>query len=390
MSNQMIIQFATIYTENDVLEDGHLFIKDGKIATISKDPIQVDESEEIQLIDGKGLSVIPGFIDSHIHGAQGADMMDATENALDTIASALPKEGTTSFLATTITQSTENIEKALHNVAIYENKHAAAELIGVHLEGPFINKEKKGAQPERFIMNADLDLFQRWQNIAAGKIKTVTVAPECDDDGLISYLAENGYNVSAGHSSANFAQIKEAAEKGVHQLTHLCNAMTGLHHRDIGAVGAAFIIPSLLAEVIADEIHLSPEMLQLVYKNIGSERLILITDSMRAKALGEGNFELGGQKVEVKNNKATLQEGTLAGSILKMDDAVQNMLKIEGVSIRDIIQMASVNPAKQIHLFDQKGSIKEGKDADILLVNDELNIKYTICRGMVAYEEGIE
>lgn len=388
MSTSILIQDITIYTEDEKIENGFLLLREGKIVEISKHPILLDQnSEECLRIDGEGLIAIPGFIDGHIHGAAGADTMDASEEALDTIATCLPKEGTTSFLATTMTQSNENIEKALGNIACYENKAGNSEVIGIHLEGPFINEEKKGAQPAEFIKTPNVELFKRWQEVAGGKIKTITVAPECDTGNFISYLAENGHNVSAGHSSATFEEIKKGVAQGVHQLTHLCNAMTGVHHRDIGAVGAAFLLEDVKAEIIADEIHTSKEMLQIIYNNIGSERLLMITDAMRAKSLPDGAYELGGQPVTVLNGQATLEDGTLAGSILKMDEAAKNMLKLNGVTIRDIIKMSAENPAKQINIFDQKGSITVGKDADILLVDENLAIKYTICRGIIAYEE---
>lgn len=388
MSTSILIQDITIYTEDEKIENGFLLLREGKIVEISKHPILLDQnSEECLRIDGEGLIAIPGFIDGHIHGAAGADTMDASEEALDTIATCLPKEGTTSFLATTMTQSNENIEKALGNIACYENKAGNSEGIGIHLEGPFINEEKKGAQPAEFIKTPNVELFKRWQEVAGGKIKTITVAPECDTGNFISYLAENGHNVSAGHSSATFEEIKKGVAQGVHQLTHLCNAMTGVHHRDIGAVGAAFLLEDVKAEIIADEIHTSKEMLQIIYNNIGSERLLMITDAMRAKSLPDGAYELGGQPVTVLNGRATLEDGTLAGSILKMDEAAKNMLKLNGVTIRDIIKMSAENPAKQINIFDQKGSITVGKDADILLVDENLAIKYTICRGIIAYEE---
>lgn len=388
MSTSILIQDITIYTEDEKIENGFLLLREGKIVEISKHPILLDQnSEECLRIDGEGLIAIPGFIDGHIHGAAGADTMDASEEALDTIATCLPKEGTTSFLATTMTQSNENIEKALGNIACYENKAGNSEVIGIHLEGPFINEEKKGAQPAEFIKTPNVELFKRWQEVAGGKIKTITVAPECDTGNFISYLAENGHNVSAGHSSATFEEIKKGVAQGVHQLTHLCNAMTGVHHRDIGAVGAAFLFEDVKAEIIADEIHISKEMLQIIYNNIGSERLLMITDAMRAKSLPDGAYELGGQPVTVLNGQATLEDGTLAGSILKMDEAAKNMLKLNGVTIRDIIKMSAENPAKQINIFDQKGSITVGKDADILLVDKNLAIKYTICRGIIAYEE---
>src|SRR5690625_1735998 len=389
MTNQIIIQNAKIYTEDKLIEEGSIVLQDGKITEITEDNTELDTSFA-ELIDGTGYSVIPGFIDTHIHGANGADLMDATEKASDTIANILPQEGTKSFLATTMTQSKENIEKALSNVAKYKNKDSNAEVLGIHLEGPFININKKGAQPGEYVIPPNIDLFKQWQETSGHLIKTITVAPECDptEGTFTEQLNEMGVNVSAGHTSLNFAQVERAVKQGVQQLTHLCNAMEGIHHRDIGAVGAAFVIDSLFAELIADNIHVSPQMMQLIYNNIGSERLIMITDAMRAKWLEPGEYDLGGQAVNVTEDRATLVEGgSLAGSILKMNDAAKNMLALDGVTLQDIIQMASVNPAKQINVYDRKGSITVGKDANLVLIDEDINVKYTICNGVIAYKE---
>lgn len=390
INTSLYINNVIIILENGEKVNGSLLLEKGKIKSIfsgNEPSMKTLNLDNIQVIDGTNLKAIPGFIDGHIHGANGADTMDATEDALDRIASLLPKEGTTSFLATTITQALESIDRALTNIANYKNKDTYAELIGVHLEGPFVEKAKAGAQPPQYIIEPDIDLFMEWQNLSGNLIKTITMAPEHDEDGMfIRMLRQSGVNVSAGHTGLGYLGIKKAVEQGVGQLTHLCNAMNGIHHRDIGAVGAAFLLPNLRAELISDGIHVAPEMLQLIFDNIGSERLILITDAMRAKGLQAGEYELGGQPVKVSKDRAVLKDGTLAGSILKMCDGARRILSLNGVTLYDVVKMASVNPAKQINVYDRKGSITEGKDADILLVDDELNIKYTICRGVIAFE----
>ncbi|HWL26600.1 MAG TPA: N-acetylglucosamine-6-phosphate deacetylase [Ureibacillus sp.] len=387
---QILIQHATIYLEERVLEEASILLEQGIITGIWEKEIP-EVSESTTVIDASNLHVIPGFIDAHIHGANGFDVMDATEEALEAISAFLPNEGVTSFLATTITQSPENIEKALMNAAAYRCKSHHAELLGVHLEGPFINKRKAGAQPEQYIEKPNLELFQRWQDIAKGKIKTITMAPELDQDGsFIRALVNDSVNVSAGHTDASFLEMKSAVSLGVRQLTHLCNAMNGIHHRDIGAVGAAFLISELQTEIIADGIHVSDDMLQIIYNNVGSDRIILITDAMRAKGLSPGNYDLGGQNVRVMDNRAVLEDGTLAGSIVNMRDAASRMLGLEGVTMRDIIKMTSTNVAKQLSIDDRKGIVAVGKDADLLLVDKNLNLHYTICRGQIAYiKEGL-
>lgn len=381
------IKNAKVFTEDKVILNGFMLLEDGKIETIDTNEI-TQLPENVTIIDGANLNAIPGFIDGHIHGANGADVMDATEEALDTMAAVLPYEGTTSFLATTITQSPDNISKALDNVANYKVKSGHADLIGVHLEGPFIEKDRAGAQPVHYIMEPDMEQFKQWQTLSGNKIKTVTIAPEHDENGsFINFLYETGVNVSAGHTATDFEGMKKAVSYGVRQVTHLCNAMSGIHHRDIGVVGAAFRLAELRAELIADGIHVSPDMLDLIYTNMGSERLILITDAMRAKCLQAGDYELGGQPVKVTDDRAVLENGTLAGSILKMHHGAQQMLQLRDVSIKNVIEMASVNPAKQINAFDKKGSLAIGKDADVLLVSDDLTINYTICRGEIAFEK---
>ncbi|MFD1361698.1 N-acetylglucosamine-6-phosphate deacetylase [Lentibacillus salinarum] len=387
MNQTVYIKNATIFTEETNITNGCLLIEGTTIKAIHSN-VHTPPSDAL-VIDARGLNLIPGFIDGHIHGAAGADVMDATVDALDTMAGALPGEGTTSFLATTITQAPENISGALENAANYRSKQGKADVIGVHLEGPFIEASKKGAQPERHITKPDIEQFNDWQKLSGHTIKTVTMAPEHDATGeFMRYLTDSGVNVSAGHTAAGFADIKQAVSHGLRQMTHLCNAMNGIHHRDIGGVGAAFQLEDLRAELIADGIHVSPEMLKLIFANVGSDRLILITDAMRAKCLQAGNYELGGQPVTVTEDRAVLDNGSLAGSILKMNEGARRMLQLPHASIRSIVKMASENPAKQLNMFDRKGSIKAGKDADLLLVGDDLQIYYTICRGEIAYQEG--
>ncbi|HHU19782.1 MAG TPA: N-acetylglucosamine-6-phosphate deacetylase [Bacilli bacterium] len=380
----MLIINAKIYTEQEMMI-GHLLIKNGKIEQIYHD-LPNDFNEPIKIIDANNLNLIPGFIDTHIHGANGADVMDATPEAIETMANYLVSEGTTSFLATTITQSTDKIERALTNLGQYQNIDTGAEMIGIHLEGPFIEKSKAGAQPLEYIIKPDLDLFNRWQQLAKHKIKTVTIAPEHDRDyQFTSALRRASVNVSAGHTDVNFSGIKEAVNHGVNQVTHLCNAMSGIGHRDIGVVGGAFLLEKIKAEIIADGIHVDTNMLKLIYQNIGSERLILITDAMRAKGLEPGDYELGGQPVVVTEDRVLLSDGTLAGSILRMIDGAKQFFAMPSVSIHDIILMASINPAKQVGVFKQKGSIEVGKDADLLLVDDDFDLKLTLKKGEIVF-----
>jgi N-acetylglucosamine-6-phosphate deacetylase len=385
-----IINNLMVYSEKETYKNGFIKVVDGKIAEVG--PVsqykQDDDAKVITL--SPDYQVIPGAIDIHIHGASNSDAMDATHDALSTMAKTLPKEGTTSFLATTMTQSTQAIESALLNAGKYiENQtQENAEIVGIHLEGPFISPARKGAQPEDYIVDPDVTLFKRWQEMAENQIKLVTLAPEQPNGlDLAAHLRGTGVVASIGHSDATYDQIDEAIQAGTTHVTHLYNGMRGLHHREPGVLGAAYLRDELYVELIADGIHCRPEMIKLAYNQITSERMILITDSLRAKWLEKGTYDLGGQPVNVDETKATLSDGTLAGSILKMNDAIKNTMEYTDCSMTDIIKMTAENPAKQLRIFDRKGSIQVGKDADLVILNDRLDVEMTFCRGNLAFKK---
>ncbi|MFC8560261.1 N-acetylglucosamine-6-phosphate deacetylase [Peribacillus frigoritolerans] len=385
-----IINNLMVHSEKETYKNGYIKVVDGKIAEVgpASQYKQDDDAKVITL--SPDYQVIPGAIDIHIHGASNSDAMDATHDALSTMAQTLPKEGTTSFLATTMTQSTQAIESALLNAGKYiENQtQENAEIVGVHLEGPFISPARKGAQPEDYIVDPDVTLFKRWQEMAENQIKLVTLAPEQPNGlDLAAHLRGTGVVASIGHSDATYDQIDEAIQAGTTHVTHLYNGMRGLHHREPGVLGAAYLRDELYVELIADGIHCRPEMIKLAYDQITSERMILITDSLRAKWLEKGTYDLGGQPVNVDETKATLSDGTLAGSILKMNDAIKNTMEYTGCSMTDIIKMTAENPAKQLRIFDRKGSIQVGKDADLVILNDRLDVEMTFCRGNLAFKK---
>jgi len=381
----MYIKGALLYLPEETVI-GDVVIDGTTITTIITPSNKAITGEDV--IDASGLSLIPGFIDTHIHGGYGVDVMDDTPTALSTLAKGLVTEGTTAFLATTMTQTNQAIENALSRINQFEANDSEAELLGVHLEGPFVEVSKAGAQPKAHIKKPDIRLFNHWQAVSGNKIKTVTYAPENDADyQFTNHLVTLGINRSAGHTALTFAGAKAACANGVNRLTHLCNQMNGIHHRDIGLVGASFQLDGLGAELIADGIHVSPPMMQLIINNVTPNRLTLITDAMRAKGLPDGEYDLGGQTVYVEKGKATLKDGTLAGSVLNMIDGAKQLLALEHVTVRDVITMAAVNPAKSAGVYQRKGSIEVGKDADLLLVDDTLTIKTTILRGQRIVKE---
>ncbi|WP_010631270.1 N-acetylglucosamine-6-phosphate deacetylase [Sporolactobacillus vineae] len=377
---------CSIYSNHDWIENGTLTFDHGKIVGVGHS-LEQPGDKVIQF--PAGYKCIPGMIDMHIHGANAADTMDATHEALSTIASVLPEEATTSFLATTITQSEEAIQAALKNAAevIGHQKPGEAEILGVHLEGPFISKEKCGAQPEEYISDADTERFDNWQKLSGNHIREVTLAPEIKGGmELIRHLAAQGVVASIGHSNGYDEDVIRAIDAGATQVTHVYNGMRGMHHREPGILGGALLHHGLYTELICDGKHVCQGMVNLAYKLKGSDRMILITDAMRAKCLKNGTYDLGGQEVHVKDGLAVLSSGTIAGSVLKMDQAFRNMLAFTDATIEDIVQMGAINPALQCNVFDRKGSLEIGKDADFIVLDKNNQLALTVCRGEIAYQ----
>ncbi len=383
MSPTVLISNVTVVSAGAENRTADLFLQDGKIKDIGhnlsrKADIEIDGSD-------KNWVVLPGFIDVHIHGASGFDTMDATPEALGGLASSLPKEGTTSFLATTMTQSDEAISKALQNASTFQASDQQAEMLGVHVEGPFISPEMAGAQPLEHIVPPSLALFEKWQEISGKRIKQVTIAPEADGGiEFIKALSTEGIVASIGHSNASLEQVQEAIEAGASQVTHLYNQMSPFHHRSPGVVGAAFLERALSVEMIADFVHSHQQSVRLAYEQIGASRLLLITDAMRAKGLVPGTYDLGGQDVQVSERDARLPNGALAGSVLTMEGAVKNVKAVTNCTWAELAAMTSGNAARQLGL-NHKGVIADGKDADLVILDEEANVVMTICRGNISY-----
>lgn len=375
----MILSNVNIFANNSEWVYGSMVVENGRIQSISPDQLSGKD-----IIDGQGMHVIPGFLDVHIHGLYGVDTMDDHPEALQIMATMLPAEGTTAFLATTMTADLPDVERVLERARQFIHSESkpdgTAELIGVHVEGPFVNPDYAGAQPKEFMVRPTRELLEHW--LSFDVIRQMTVAPERVEAELIQFLVNGGVTVSAGHTAAGFADMERAIASGVTQMTHLANAMTGLYHREIGALGYALLSDTLYCELIVDGHHLSREMVQLLYKILGPDRILLVTDAMRAKGLADGIYDLGGQQVAVTDQKATLPGDVLAGSIISMIDEVRMMKAFTGAPVEHLIQMASVNPAKQAGVWNRKGSLAVGKDADFLLVDNELTLHATYCRGV--------
>lgn len=372
-----------IIVGNEILENKVLLFEK-KIIDIS-DRENVCLSKNDHIIDAKGLYISPGFIDVHIHGSGGKDAMDGEIESIKVISNTIAKRGVTSFLPTTMTMAKEHIYKALDVIEQAMNMDlGGAKVLGAHLEGPFINPKYKGAQKVDFIKNPSFDFIKGYENV----IKIITLAPEKDENfKFLKYIKENTDIVlSIGHSDATYEQAMAAIDNGISRATHTFNAMTPLNHRKPGIIGA-IMNTDISCELIADNIHVHKGAVNVLTKIKGKDKIILITDSMRAGCMNNGIWELGGQKVIVKNGSARLEDDTLAGSILTLDNAIKNMKNNIDASLCEIISMVTINPAKDINIYDKKGSIKKGKDADIAIFDKDINISMTIVEGNIVYQK---
>ena len=337
-------------------------------------------------IDACGNYVAPGLVDIHIHGYLGEDTCDAKPEGIKKMAYGVAQNGVTSFLPTTMTVAKNEIIDALNAVrAVKEESKTwdGAEIIGVHAEGPFINPNKKGAQAEENILVPDADFILENADI----ITSVTLAPEMDPDHkcIKKLAAESNVLVSMGHTDAKFEEAMSAARDGVNHATHLFNAMSALAHRNPGVVGAALASENVSVEVIADTFHINPGLYSIVAK-VKGDKMVLITDCTRAGGMPDGEYDLGGQPIFLKGIECRLADGTIAGSVLKLNHAVRNVLANTALPVNEVFKMASLNPATSIHCADRIGSLEAGKDADIIIADNDINVKRTIKKGRTIYE----
>ncbi|NEW07787.1 N-acetylglucosamine-6-phosphate deacetylase [Paenibacillus sp. SYP-B3998] len=384
--SEIIIHHTAVVTEQGVIENGVIRITDGVISYIGDAETWRPEtaSGEAQHIDAKGGWLLPGFIDVHVHGGYGADFMDATPEAMDTITRFHAQNGTTSMLATTMTATRENIDRVLGEVHRYMSKPMPyAELLGVHMEGPFISPKWAGAQDPNLMLLPQLDWLKDWYERYPQLVRQLTLAPEREGGlEMIAWLRDHNIVAACGHTDATYADIQEAVGAGLSHAVHTYNAMKPLHHREPGTVGAVLTDARISGEVIADGHHVHPAAIRLLAMVKQPHGLLLITDAMSAAGLGDGHYELGGQGVTVKAGVAKLTEGgALAGSTLTMIDALRFMVREVGVSVAEASRYASGNPARLLGVEATHGSIAQGKRADLLLVSPKLELERVWVQG---------
>ena len=336
-------------------------------------------------LDLTGLVVMPGLIDMHIHGCGGADTGDATPEALETMSQTLVKNGVTSFCPASMTLSFEELTKIFANIDAMKDKVGGAYIHGANMEGPYIAMSKKGAQNPLYVRHPDTEEFQKLYEGCNGAIRVVDIAPECDGGDEFIKEIQPICPVSIAHTDAGYDDAVHAIELGVRHITHLFNAQSGLHHRKPGVVGAAFDVGranGVRAEIICDGFHIHPATLRIAFREMGEDGTVIISDSMKAAGCPDGDYDLGGQPVYVRDGKALLADGTIAASTSNVYKELKNVISF-GIPEKQAVKSATINPAKAIRVDDKTGSIEEGKLADILVVDKDYNIKLVIVKGEI-------
>ena len=383
----MLIKNVNIYTEEKKFVPGMIVIKDGQIEAVLDENAHVDTASQEEILDGKGNYAIPGLIDLHFHGCKGYDFCDGTMEALEAIAQYEASVGVTAICPATMTLPVSQLEDILAVGAAYKKwqettKNNGSDLIGVNMEGPFISKVKKGAQDERNSIPCSEEIYHRFQKAADGLVKYIAVAPE--ENNAVPFIenVKKEVHVSLAHTNSNYEKAKEAFDHGASHAVHLYNAMSAFTHRDPGVVGAVADSPHVMAELICDGVHIHPAVVRSTFKMLGEDRMILISDSMRATGMGDGTYTLGGLEVNVSGKHATLvSDGALAGSVTNLFDCMKTAVKKMGIPLETAVACATMNPAKSLGEYDKYGSIAPGKKADIVLMNDELEIQAVLKDG---------
>jgi N-acetylglucosamine-6-phosphate deacetylase len=375
----MLLKNAKVVNDQFDVVDAEVQIQGEKIEKIVPQGTVQDD----QVYDLAGCTIIPGFIDQHIHGCAGYDTGDATPEAIEGMSAHLAKHGVTSFCPTTMTLPGDQLSKILKNVKhCMDHGVSGAYPQGVNMEGPYIAMSKKGAQNAAYVRNPDPEEFKGLFDECGGIIKLVDIAAETDGaDEFIRQVCPL-CQISLAHTAANYEQAKHGFDLGISQVTHMFNAMSGLTHRAPGVVGAVMDDDKVRAELICDGFHISPVVLRIAFKTLGEDRTIVVSDSLKAADCPDGEYELGGQPVFVRNGKALLEDGTIAASTSNIHEEFKNLLSF-GIPFRQAVKSATINPARQLKVDHMTGSIKEGKLADIVVLDQNYDIKMVIITGKV-------
>lgn len=374
----MIIKNVKVYTEKKTFVEGAVAIQNGKF-----DQVLMDKAQEV--IDGEGAYAIPGLIDLHFHGCMGYDFCDGTIEAIAEIAKYELSVGVTGISPATMTLPVEELKKILETAADYKEAETfGADLLGINMEGPFISVEKKGAQDERNIISCNEQVSKQFLQASRGLVKFMGIAPEKNPD-FLSFIKQmkDQVNISLAHTNADYDTAKAAFDAGANHAVHLYNAMPAFTHRAPGVVGAVSDSPHVNAELICDGVHIHPSVVRATFQMMGADRIILISDSMRATGMPDGRYLLGGLEVDVTGNRATLaSNGALAGSATNLMDCMRTVVKKMGIPLETAVACATMNPAKALGAYQNYGSITPGKKANLVLLDKDLNIKMVFKDGV--------
>ncbi|WHY17590.1 N-acetylglucosamine-6-phosphate deacetylase [Paenibacillus sp. G2S3] len=376
-----ILQNIQVALQNRIVPAANVWISEGKIMKIDTEDLSIPEGK-YERIDGGGHLLVPGMIDVHIHGANGFDMMDGTDKSIQEVSSACASSGCTSFLATSVSSTLEDLLEMIRSVKRVIGHEVGAKIAGIHLEGPYLNPKRKGMQNEKYLRHPNLEEMNLIFEEAGSLIKMVTIAPELPGGmELISYLKEKGVVIAIAHSDATYEEAKQAFASGASHVTHCFNGMRPIHHRDPGVIVAAFEEKHVSLQAIVDNVHLHPAIIRLMHTLKGPEGMVLITDALQAMGLGDGDYMFGGHHVTVSEGVARLKDGTLASSTVTMNEALRYTVET-GIPLVDAVKMASTTPANILGL-QQKGTITSGFDADLVLLDDEFKVCWTMVDGQI-------
>ncbi|MFB1051699.1 N-acetylglucosamine-6-phosphate deacetylase [Paraliobacillus sp. JSM ZJ581] len=379
--NRKLIVNARVITSKEITQPSTVWIKNGQIQQIDLKNKSI-ENKDYEIIDAENNLLIPGMVDLHIHGANGYDMMDGTEQSILEVSRVCALTGCTSFLATTVTSSMDDLMTMIRNVKKVIGKESGARIAGIHLEGPYLNVKRKGMQNEAYLRHPNIEEMKEILHEAGDLIKMVTIAPELPGAlEMVRFLNDQSIIVAIAHSDATYEEAKQAFAIGASHVTHCFNGMRPIHHRDPGLVIAAFEESHVSLQAIVDNVHLHPAIVRLMHQVKGPKGVALITDALQAMNLGDGTYMFGGQKVTVTDNVARLADGTLASSTVTMNEALRKTVENE-IPMIDAVHMAATTPAAIIGL-QNKGEIKPEKEADLVLIDTDFQIKWTMIHGEI-------
>lgn len=379
----MVIRNVKVFTEDRHFKDGDICIRQGRFTDA------VLSGEDANIIDGQGAFAIPGLIDIHLHGCMGYDFSDGTFEAISEIAAYEAQAGVTAVMPAVMTLPAEELLRILRMAAAYSKKNNhdpfRADLIGINMEGPFISRAKKGAQDPAYIRSCDADLCRQFLKASEGLVRCVGIAPE-ENENAMAFIREmkEDVTISLAHTNADYKTAMQAFQAGASHAVHLFNAMSGFTHREPGVPGAVFDCDQVTAEIICDGIHIHPAAVRSTLKIMGSERVIFVSDSMRAAGLSDGIYTLGGQKVMVTGSRAVLaSDGALAGSVANLMDCMITAVKKMGITLETAVACSTENPAKAAGVYDLYGSISPGKRADVVLLDEDLHVILVLKDGVI-------